>query len=1079
MTSDAEDGADSLEHSRSASPAAEDQESGGEEGPEMAEHPEIKSEGTPNGLQDGCHDGVRKKAKYLHDAPPEALVPGAQSNLFNPAAARYHDNALHHQDAAAQQAHSNSFYPANPQTYGVYHNKPMAAPQMMPETDLPIGAFGQQQSPVSPSFNQPMPQSIGGPNVVQQSPDTTNSMPNAWNGAYFDPSDPALFNFDLASMNFGNHYGALEFGMLGHMATNAGETPSSDAITQRGSVGQINGSNQYTPSVSAFAESPSTQQAPMYSDIQMSDWSNGNQAVYQTFQQPDAPNAFIIDNTPNSFTSPESISSPQGHMNANFEDSPTLGKSGFKRTPPTATTTPIHSQTSMPKSTAQATQGLPFQPPRQPQIPTATKKPNSGPRSPQVHGSRFADTSEIYTSISAPYSYTDGFHSQLSYIRQRFGRDHPNRMRIAKALSSIRPSFIATTKTLNRDDLIFMEKCFQRTLWEYYGFIENCGTPTIIARRTGEIVAVGKEFSLVSGWSREVLLGREPNLNVNRGGSSTAATSVSGDTTGQSGYTTPRLTTNEERLASGEQAQGRPQPVFLAELLDDESVCRFYEDFARLAFGDSRGSARGHCTLLKYKTKDQLQFPSPNGADGSLKTQAQSFGRGSGVANGKSSAGQRAGVTGPVTIENLGAREGKVECAYCWTVKRDVFDIPMLIVMNVSAGCLSTEQIKQTKNIVMLAFPKPTFEIGFSERPALFLVFSNSLTYCTLRSLNPVSAPSSQKRAILYSHPQLFFPVEDQINPWQPLRKVTFPEKKKTFLSVPNFPPSTNATASSSSSKPQKMPTQYDSIGSSFNLMQTLPIAPLESSNLRAALPANLSTSSVLDLACGTGRYAQLLVREWGAKRVLGVDISEVMVEEARRAVTEEERVEGRIEYRVGDCGEVLGKLKLKFMDDGEEGEGEGEGGGGGGFDVVVGAWLLNYAKDEEQMRAMWRNIADNLREGGLFVGVTPALARTEYDQFGVKVERVRKVEGGWKMRVTAHFGAAGGEGGEVVFENYLLDEEIYRRCAEESGMRGVEFRKPVVTEGFTEGLGERMGGNLDGWQENPHFGICVARKGE
>ncbi|KAI6855756.1 hypothetical protein KC334_g22325, partial [Hortaea werneckii] len=28
------------------------------------------------GLQDQCHDGVRKKAKYLHDAPPEALIPG-------------------------------------------------------------------------------------------------------------------------------------------------------------------------------------------------------------------------------------------------------------------------------------------------------------------------------------------------------------------------------------------------------------------------------------------------------------------------------------------------------------------------------------------------------------------------------------------------------------------------------------------------------------------------------------------------------------------------------------------------------------------------------------------------------------------------------------------------------------------------------------------------------------------------------------------------------------------------------------------------------------------------------------------
>ena len=35
-------------------------------------------------------------------------------------------------------------------------------------------------------------------------------------------------------------------------------------------------------------------------------------------------------------------------------------------------------------------------------------------------------------------------------------------------------------------------------------------------------------------------------------------------------------------------------------------------------------------------------------------------------------------------IHELGDKDGKVECSYCWTVKRDVFDIPMLIVMNVS-----------------------------------------------------------------------------------------------------------------------------------------------------------------------------------------------------------------------------------------------------------------------------------------------------------------------------------------------------------------------------------------------------------
>jgi hypothetical protein len=42
------------------------------------------------------------------------------------------------------------------------------------------------------------------------------------------------------------------------------------------------------------------------------------------------------------------------------------------------------------------------------------------------------------------------------------------------------------------------------------------------------------------------------------------------------------------------------------------------------------------------------------------------------------------GISGEKGMQNLGFKDGKVDCTYCWTVKRDVFDIPMLIVMNVS-----------------------------------------------------------------------------------------------------------------------------------------------------------------------------------------------------------------------------------------------------------------------------------------------------------------------------------------------------------------------------------------------------------
>jgi len=120
--------------------------------------------------------------------------------------------------------------------------------------------------------------------------------------------------------------------------------------------------------------------------------------------------------------------------------------------------------------------------------------------------------------------------------------------------------------------------------------------------------------------------------------------------------------------------ESRPQPVFLAELLDDDSVIEFYEDFARLAFGDSRGSVTTRCKLLKYQSKENI----PGSTSPELKEDAKK----KEIAGGIGGMGNRVReIDGEHGIGRL-ERDGKMDCSYCWTVKRDVFDIPMLIVMN-------------------------------------------------------------------------------------------------------------------------------------------------------------------------------------------------------------------------------------------------------------------------------------------------------------------------------------------------------------------------------------------------------------
>ena len=200
---------------------------------------------------------------------------------------------------------------------------------------------------------------------------------------------------------------------------------------------------------------------------------------------------------------------------------------GFESSPTTATYTP--NMTSHQSSAAQ-------RPAKRQDTKSAAGK--FGPTS--VLGKRNRDPSSIYDTVHEPYSYTTGFHSLTAFLQRRFSANKT--LRIAKSLASIRPSFISCTKTLNRQDLIFMEKCFQRTLFEYEDFMVNCCTPTLVCRRTGEVAAVNKEFTLLTGWKKDVLLGKEPNLNINTGRSSTDTSGPASLTnTGRAGLSTPRM----------------------------------------------------------------------------------------------------------------------------------------------------------------------------------------------------------------------------------------------------------------------------------------------------------------------------------------------------------------------------------------------------------------------------------------------------------------------------------------------------------------------------------------------------------
>jgi hypothetical protein len=590
-------------------------------------------------LADACQDGVRKKAKYLHDAPPEALRP-VLGPTFNPVRNGQSSGPLSNSTSASDTSPgTGGFFPqVNALPYSLQYQQ-MRQNQMPPPLQEPM-TYSSQQSPISPNFA--TTNNHGLPNFVAPAVTTTNDIQAqaAFGGPLFDPSNPALFNFDLEGLNFGNQYGAMEFGMLGHMSSGAAETPPQD---KPGSLSESTYS--FNNSIGPYGQMY-PQQDPLMTDYSGMENTTGNMFDMQRAHM--HPRAYAIETGPTSLASPSTDTNASPQPSIGFDSSPTTNTFG------------IGSSATLQNQSAQHRH----------------QKRQDGKSLPKLSHQtvrKGRDPSSIYTSVTEPYSYTTGFHSLTAFIQRRFSANAT--LKIAKSLASIRPSFISCTKTLNRQDLIFMEKCFQRTLFEYEEFMKDWGTPTLVCRRTGEVAAVNKEFTLMTGWTKSVLLGREPNLNINTGKSDSRTTSGAGslNNTGRAGLTTPRM----RPMVVEKGQENRPQPTFLAELLDDDSVVEFYEDFAKLAFGDSRGSVTKRCKLLKYLTKEGLELEIKNeektGESGPRKRKETGMG------------GRVDKIDAEHRITDL-HRDGKMDCAYCWTVKRDVFDIPMLIVMNVSSS---------------------------------------------------------------------------------------------------------------------------------------------------------------------------------------------------------------------------------------------------------------------------------------------------------------------------------------------------------------------------------------------------------
>ncbi|KAI0281019.1 hypothetical protein BGY98DRAFT_1106620 [Russula aff. rugulosa BPL654] len=178
--------------------------------------------------------------------------------------------------------------------------------------------------------------------------------------------------------------------------------------------------------------------------------------------------------------------------------------------------------------------------------PLVLRWPHSSAESagPEISGPKTVE--EVYGSITKPYDCTEGYHFLMKVLPFRFEKN--DILRIVRALAIFRPSIIALQMPFSEEDEIFVEKCVQRSVIELNKLISYSGTPTVVWRRTGEICLVGPEFSMLTHWSKEELLGSKK---------------------------------------------------YIWELFENQSVVEYWENFATNAFENTAQSVYSHCVLLK------------------------------------------------------------------------------------------------------------------------------------------------------------------------------------------------------------------------------------------------------------------------------------------------------------------------------------------------------------------------------------------------------------------------------------------------------------------------------------------------
>lgn len=225
--------------------------------------------------------------------------------------------------------------------------------------------------------------------------------------------------------------------------------------------------------------------------------------------------------------------------------------------------------------------------------------------SPLISHHLYQSVQDIYSNNIINFDYPQSYHLLTKFLKKRFlGNSLPEEEKqkkrqslliILKLIASYRPTFISSHKSLFKPyDLHFLEMSFQRSLLDYEKLLQLNSSPTIMWRRTGEIVALSDDLLSLLGFNLGDILSKR---------------------------------------------------TFIMELMyDDESIITYFKLFKSLAVGNLHLSIITRCKLIKNTQRHNSTSTILPGTD--------------------------------ITYN----QQNYIEFSSVWTVKRDLFDLPMLII---------------------------------------------------------------------------------------------------------------------------------------------------------------------------------------------------------------------------------------------------------------------------------------------------------------------------------------------------------------------------------------------------------------